>query len=155
MNPHWTNKIDIWSLGCIFTELSFLLIPQNQMNQCKYLFPGSSCNPMSPYIEEGQDKTPQNVVHINDQLIKILEFSGPLSLNQLSFIKDKEIMQYVCNLQTQVSYKQVLQQIRHINNPKIIQLLLEMLQFNPEKRLSASELLKNSLFDDIRVPELE
>lgn len=36
-----------------------------------------------------------------------------------------------------------------------MKLLCELLQFNPHKRVTAAECLKNKIFDHIREPELE
>ena len=38
---------------------------------------------------------------------------------------------------------------------KQYELIDKMLQFNPNKRVSAEELLKNPIFDSVRIPNLE
>ena len=38
-------------------------------------------------------------------------------------------------------------------DPRGIELLYRMLEFNPNKRISAAEALLNSYFDEIRLPE--
>jgi serine/threonine protein kinase len=45
-----------------------------------------------------------------------------------------------------------LQKIYPGTDPKGIDLLYRMLEFNPDKRISASEALSNDYFDDIRLP---
>ena len=40
-------------------------------------------------------------------------------------------------------------------DPLGLDLLKKMLEFNPEKRISADEALKSTYFDDIRLPEQE
>lgn len=40
-------------------------------------------------------------------------------------------------------------------DPVGLELLSRMLEFNPNKRISAEELLKSPYFDDIRIPEQE
>lgn len=39
--------------------------------------------------------------------------------------------------------------------PAVIELLLSLLEFNPQYRLSAKECLRHPIFDDIRVERLE
>ena len=51
-------------------------------------------------------------------------------------------MNYTCNLQKKLPN----------TNPLIYDLIYNMLQFAPEKRLSLGELLKNTIFDSIRNP---
>jgi serine/threonine protein kinase len=41
------------------------------------------------------------------------------------------------------------------NNPELIKILCQMLEFNPYFRPSAKQLLKNKLFDEIRNPNNE
>ena len=78
-----------------------------------------------------------------------------MSKDYLKFIKDEGTFKYVCDLQSQLRYENVYEQLRHITNPKIIQLILQMLAFNPEVRSSTEDLLKSDIFDEIRIPELE
>tara|TARA_B110000285_G_scaffold159152_1_gene177579 strand:+ start:906 stop:1127 length:222 start_codon:yes stop_codon:yes gene_type:complete len=42
---NYNQKIDIWSLGCIFAELLFLFEKNTEQN---HIFMGSSCYPLSP-----------------------------------------------------------------------------------------------------------
>jgi len=44
---------------------------------------------------------------------------------------------------------------RFDQSDEIVKLLESMLSFNPEKRLTAEQCLKNSIFDPIRLPLLE
>lgn len=40
-------------------------------------------------------------------------------------------------------------------NPEALKILSSMLEFNPNKRISAEEALKNPYFDEVRIPEQE
>ena len=42
-----------------------------------------------------------------------------------------------------------------LSNKEIVKILSDLLKFDPHKRVSAKECLKNKIFDSIRVPELE
>ena len=47
----YDQKVDIWSMGCIFAELLGWYEQQNNPNEAKkveILFHGRSCNPLSP-----------------------------------------------------------------------------------------------------------
>lgn len=90
------------------------------------------------------------VVDSEDQMFRIFKFIGKQSNDQLSFIKEDNITMYCKSLmkghkpQTRVDSKfsSISQEYRDI--------LLQMIVFNPEHRLSAKELLKNPIFDEIR-----
>lgn len=49
IEKNYTNKIDIWSAGCIAAELQEMLKENNDNYLCRGpLFPGTSCFPLSP-----------------------------------------------------------------------------------------------------------
>ena len=52
LEQEYDSQIDIWSLGCMFVELTYLIIPESQQQHItkrdKIMFAGSSCYPMSP-----------------------------------------------------------------------------------------------------------
>ena len=50
LSGYYDNKIDIWSLGCIFAELLFLQENYENFEEI-HLFPGKSCFPLSPAIQ--------------------------------------------------------------------------------------------------------
>ena len=69
LEKDYGGAIDIWSLGCIFAELTFLTNSADEKNKRdQILFPGSSCYPMTP--TEDYDKNPEknskSIVGIND-----------------------------------------------------------------------------------------
>ena len=45
---NYNNSIDIWSLGCVFSEM-FHKNSDKPVENEHILFPGTSCYPMSPY----------------------------------------------------------------------------------------------------------
>ena len=80
----YDQAIDIWSMGCILSELLYCTDVyaqdiSHQQND-RFLFPGTSCFPLSPCGEEAQFKSAgsetSNVVSENDQLLKILRIKG-------------------------------------------------------------------------------
>lgn len=73
-NSKYDEKADVWSAGCIVSEIIQQMIGQKKNND-KILFRGSSCYPISPAEdEEGDSKVKQ--IDSNDQLLKILGILG-------------------------------------------------------------------------------
>jgi mitogen-activated protein kinase 1/3 len=71
LEKDYGKAIDIWSLGCIFAELTFLIhsdIDEEDQKKVHILFPGSSCYPMSPTedYEKNPDKKEKSIVGVND-----------------------------------------------------------------------------------------
>mgnify|MGYP004541905467 CR=1 FL=1 len=44
----YDNKVDIWSIGCIFAELMYTWLPGEHDPNERYLFKGNSCYPLTP-----------------------------------------------------------------------------------------------------------
>ena len=69
LEKDYDSQIDIWSLGCIFAELTYLIVPNSDVQKKeRILFPGASCYPMSPTENyfESKDKEEKSIVGIND-----------------------------------------------------------------------------------------
>ena len=74
----------MWSMGCILAEMMFCTEEYNHDYQeiinNRYLFPGTSCFPISPCDEmkkqNGDKEESLNIVSQNDQLIKVLDVLG-------------------------------------------------------------------------------
>lgn len=47
-NETYDQKIDIWSLGCIFAELAYIWDSNQKDITNRFLFKGNSCFPLSP-----------------------------------------------------------------------------------------------------------
>lgn len=56
LQEHYTEQIDVWSLGCIFAELLGMIRENypNPRERCP-LFQGSTCYPLSPHREQDRD----------------------------------------------------------------------------------------------------
>lgn len=71
LDPNYSQKVDIWSLGCIIFELTNLLKEENLSeidHSDEVLFSGDYCFPVSP--RKGKRDGRQ------DQLEKILQVKG-------------------------------------------------------------------------------
>jgi serine/threonine protein kinase len=89
-----------------------------------------------------------------DQLVKILErFPNNDANFDISFLKDRDERAY--HFEAQILAKQSgmksLPEIFPNSNAELVDILTQMLEYNPKFRPSARELLKNKIFDKIRV----
>ena len=100
LGQQYNEKVDVWSLGCVFAELVYVFRPENKDPSKRFLFKGTSCYPQSPRkMSSDQDETEVNISS-NDQLIKILETLGELSSSDIGFLDEKSSL-YVTNLKNQ------------------------------------------------------
>ena len=126
---------DVWSFGCIVYELE----SATKNKKRNFLFKGDSCYPLS--------QVRKDLVSSNDQFIKILEKIGT----------DQDVSQY--NKEGQGYFKKVTSNMQpfgtgiKVNDPEFSGLIKEALKFT--SRQSAAELLRNPMFDKIRVNALE
>ena len=97
LDQSYDQKVDVWSLGCVFAELAYVYEPEVKDTSKRFLFKGSSCYPHSPKeMEANQDGKDVNISS-NDQLIKILETLGELSTSDLEYLDDASLV-FVKNL---------------------------------------------------------
>lgn len=91
----------------------------------------------------------------NDQLNVIFDVIGtPPADDELTFLNDKESVAYVKNF-FPTRERADLKELFPGCDDRGIQLLYQMLEFNPEKRVSALQAIADPYFDDIRLPEQE
>jgi mitogen-activated protein kinase 1/3 len=94
MQPY-TCSIDLWSFGCIFAEFLMAASPSKEL---KVLFAGKSCFPKSPtkkdvVIEAGTKK--HYMISYDDQLNKIFDIIGTPSEDDMSWIEEENVKEYV------------------------------------------------------------
>ncbi len=142
----YTSAVDIWSIGCILAELLSMQegnVPGYQDR--KPLFPGGSCYPLSG---EGEALKKDEKL---DQLSVILSVIGTPSVEDMLTIGSAS--EYVSSLGKMPP--KPLKKIFPAAAPLALDLLSKMLQFNPERRLTAEEALEHDFFKDIRQRHLE
>lgn len=126
--------------------------------QKRVLFPGHSCFPISPchkYEKESASDPDTTKISENDQLIKIIDrVGGDLSKEDLSFLSDDTAIEYAQQVSSQRKGSSLSRRFSE-SSSETVEMLQAMLEFNHQFRLSAKELLKNKMFDDIRVERLE
>jgi len=96
----------------------------------------------------------KNIVSKNDQLKLILEILGDQNQQDTSFISDASAHNYVNTLKSDASKIQFKKEFP-FTTPAVLDILEDMLQFNPHYRSNPVDLLKSKVFDSIRRPELE
>lgn len=92
--------MDQWGLGCILAELIFLIAkdPNDKSHKPlkeRFLFPGSSCFPLSPCPEMHKNTGGEtNIVSNSDQMITIISIIGHQDASSLSFITEDSVIEY-------------------------------------------------------------
>ena len=143
MQPY-TFPVDVWSLGCILAELLNMQednVPAYQDRQP--LFPGGKCSPLSGDVSSIDDRL--------DQLSVIFSVIGTPSEEDVRSI----------GRTSDFTMDYMLQRIKNIQQPTLknkfpgsdsiaIDLLTNMLQFNPDKRCTIDEALNHEFLKNIR-----
>ena len=151
MSDIYSYAIDIWSLGCIFAELLNMMKSNvDNYHDRQPLFPGTSCYPLSPSTANSTPEEKQKKLK-NDQLGKIFQVIGTPSedVDLTTFLSQKQIEE-VKFFPKQKSIN--LHELYPGTMKEGIDLLQKMLKFNPNERITAEEAIKDSYFDDIRLP---
>jgi mitogen-activated protein kinase 1/3 len=153
VEKNYNSAIDIWSTGCILSEMISCTeqYKANGVNsQDRFLFTGSSCFPLSPCDKMKSSKgSKKNIVSKSDQLKVILEILGDQDASDTSFVSDPSALDYIKTL-TPNSCKIDFKKEFPFTTPEILDILKNMLEFNPHFRSTAGDLLRNKVFDKIR-----
>ena len=107
--------------------------------------------------EAGDTQSQQSVHFVSefDQLKKTLQKTGQTSDEDLCFVTSQNARSYLRNLNDDKLQVVDLKAIFKDIDKKLVDILERLLQINPYFRPSASELIKNPIFDDIRCIQLE
>ena len=111
-------------------------------------------------ITHGEENEVVNIVSQNDQMIKIIEVLGARDTDlDYSFVEDESVLKYLKQIQTNMEpitdVRKRLSQRYPKTSAQLIELLTQLLEINPYYRPSARECLRNSIFDSIRIYDLE
>ncbi len=136
----YTTAIDIWSVGCILAEL--IAMQLNSTSRAA-LFPGDSCFPLSPMANkkdaDGYARRP-----MNDQMKAILDVIGTPSIEEVKKCYPnnwEEVWEYISSFGHK---KRIHFSERYRGADDLaLQLLHCLLEFDPEKRLSARQALQH------------
>jgi len=155
LQNYYNEKVDIWSIGCILSELLYSSVEYESINQMKgarILFKGDSCYPMSPMKKK--DAKTGSAISKNDQLQQILRVLGDLDEKDLEFVKEPEVISHCKSLQVGICKIDFKSEFTKTSS-KVCGLLQQMLEFNPKHRPTLKELLALPLFDKVRDPAQE
>lgn len=156
MNEFYSYSIDMWSVGCIFAELLSMMEDNFPDPFSRVpLFPGKSCFPLSPGTAINQANMDKQEREKNDQLNIIFDVIGtPAPEDNIEdFLEKQESVD--CVRKTAPRERANLQDKYPATDPRGIELLQSLIDFNPNKRPTALEALSNPYFDDVRMPEQE
>lgn len=143
LSSQYTSAVDMWSIGCVLAELLGMQsenVPR--INDRFPLFPGRSCYPLSgdDCHEDDHDRL--------DQLSAIFQIIGTPSPQDIEEVAEDKARQFLRQLP---SYPpKDLQTIFPGSDKGVIELLQGMLQFNPRRRITASQALAHPYFADLQ-----
>ena len=142
----YTSAVDIWSLGCILAEL--LSMQEGSVpgyEDRTPLFPGGTCYPLSG--EGANIKSDERL----DQLSVIFGVIGTPSPQDIAAIgKANEYIKTLGTIQPKP-----LESLYPAADPAALDLLKQMLKFNPRRRCTAEEALEHDFFKNVRRKEME
>lgn len=175
VEKQYDQGIDMWSMGCITFELLQYLhrpadVSMKEFQKLRYLFQGTSCFPLSPC---NKNKAKVNIIGTHDQVKVILGGLGRQTDEDLSFISSDNAVNYVreleraCEGSNQRSnsldkiqsgqktpfFQEKCQNFKAHMLPKyseLVELLRNLLSFNPFFRHTALEALRLKIFDSVR-----
>ena len=136
----YNSSIDVWSAGCIFAELLFMLRENvSDFNSRRCLFPGSHCSPLSPGAFFAKQKPSQLEIIFN-----VIGSPSPDELHGL----DEASTNFISSLQTKVGKN--LTDVFPGSTPDELSLLKSMLLFNSSNRITVDDALQHPYFSSVR-----
>ena len=135
----------MWSIGCVFAELL-----QMQKKNCvdhterTALFPGVTCFPFSA-------SDPQSFKSRTDQLGVIFDQIGTPSDEEINNIKDDTIKQHLKSIKKKRPRKaKNFYPLFPDTSKEGVKLLLNMIKFDPNKRITIENALSSEYFNKVR-----
>eukprot|EP01068_Selenidium_serpulae_P015214 Selendium_serpulae@DN6186_c0_g1_i3.p1 len=149
----YTEKIDVWSLGCIFGELLQAMEENlNEPDRRGPLFPGAFCFPLTPphrQIRTSTSTSQRQAIQQQDQLVTIFRTLGLPSEADFSYLDD-DASRYV-----NLVVREATSHGRNVppegslgsrfpgTSGNTLDLLKSMLRFNPANRISIEGALRH------------
>lgn len=149
MEKDYDYGVDTWAIGCVVGEILKMINISDSKPKEKHtaLFPGYCCYPLSP-ADKDQGEINGFPFNRDDQLYYILDLIGsPDPNSDLSFISDKEALEYIKSLPKRKK-KQLEAMYPHVDF-EALDLLRQLLTFDPSKRISVEKCLKHDFFSDV------
>jgi mitogen-activated protein kinase 1/3 len=159
LQDDYSNQIDVWSMGCIFAELLGMIkenIPYPS-NRCP-LFQGGSCFPLSPDRKDrdsgngskNSTRSGSSSGASKDQLNMIFNVLGTPSEPEVEKLTSDDSRKYVrCFKPRRPVSLLGIDRFRAASRESM-DLLQQMLVFDPDKRITVDECLEHPAFDGVR-----
>lgn len=148
MEKDYDYGVDTWAIGCVIGEI-MKMIRSSDSKPIAHgaLFPGYCCYPLSP-ADKDQGEVNGFPFNKDDQLFYILELLGsPDPNSDLKFISDKEALEYIKSIPKHKRSR--LHEMYPNADLDGIDLLQQLLTFDPAKRISIEKCLKHPFFSDV------
>lgn len=148
LERNYNKAIDVWSVGCVIAELCEML-KENAPTfiDRSPLFPGTSCFPLSP-DHRTMARRAGFPSSNSDQLNVIFNVIGTPSDEDISSVTDDKAVLYLRSFASRV--KKSLAVLYPFTDHEIIELMEDMLYFQPAKRTDFKRALSHAYFDEIR-----
>jgi mitogen-activated protein kinase 1/3 len=153
LEREYTKAIDVWSVGCVVAELCGMLRENAPTFMDRSpLFPGNSCFPLSPdhHTKMRRAGFPSSN---SDQMNVIFDIIGTPSEADIEYITDDKAILYLKSFVSRE--KKSLSLIYPCSDQALIELMDNMLHFQPSRRLTFEQALRHPFFDGIREVEKE
>ena len=139
--------VDMWSIGAIFAEL-LQMQRENKPDPTKRgpIFPGDSCFPLS--IKDQMDYASRV-----DQMQVIFDVIGSPTEDEIAKITDEKARKYLRNLPKRK--KKNLKYMFPGADKNALDLMLQLLRFDVDKRISVDEALEHPYMKPVRDPAHE
>lgn len=153
LEKEYTQAVDVWSIGCVFAEI----LNMKRENASTYLdrgplFPGKSCFPLSPDVSTGLRKGGYPSAE-NDQINMIFDVVGTIEDEEMDFISDAKALAYIKAFPKRTPKD--LQIFYPASPPDAIDILRQLLTFNPENRINLDDAINHPYFASMRDPARE
>mmetsp|Transcript_67275 Transcript_67275/g.161261 ORF Transcript_67275/g.161261 Transcript_67275/m.161261 type:complete len:439 (-) Transcript_67275:128-1444(-) len=144
LDEHYTEAIDVWSVGCILAEILQLADGTPPEDRCA-LFPGTTCAPLSPASKHSGR-------HL-DQLGLIFDLIGTPSEADILQLSRRDAQQYARAFHPWLG--RGLKSRFPSASPEAVDMLEMMLRFNPKRRCTVQEALEHGFLSEVRDPDKE
>eukprot|EP00808_Paulinella_micropora_P025029 g69282.t1 len=148
----YSFPVDIWACGCVFAELLMMEMP---IMQRKPFFQGSTAYPLSPAVDEDDcqvslDDLNHPIHDPRDQLNVIFDVLGSPSQEEIARIPSTSVRDRLNSLKKKNNkqpraIKDLFEGCRFATDDAL-DLLSQMLHFDPKKRITAKEALEHKYF---------
>eukprot|EP00930_Biecheleria_cincta_P061717 TRINITY_DN47282_c0_g1_i1.p1 TRINITY_DN47282_c0_g1~~TRINITY_DN47282_c0_g1_i1.p1 ORF type:complete len:419 (-),score=82.31 TRINITY_DN47282_c0_g1_i1:69-1325(-) len=151
LQDDYNQQIDVWSVGCIYAEL-IQMLEGTHLEDRGPLFPGSSCYPLSP--DRKHRKDPKfHTKGSTDQLNVIFDLLGTPSEDDINSLQKDAAKSHIRACERK-QRRGVRSRFPHAPEASI-DLLEQMLVFQPSGRIRVDSALEHRLFMGIRDQTLE